>query len=224
MCDNSLLPQSQAAIRKLPPATITPPPHKPFTMPGQLFTNYFLEEGILTPTPGRNPCPTADFDSFRTQRSPLSRMPSTFTHQRGLHEQELIRPLFDLLGWADYLPSKAVTTTKTSPIICSSAMPNPKTLPPPNPSPIVTPTPWLSPRASASICLSTHRGKTSSPHGQILRYLATADINSDGRIRWGILTNGRIWRLYDRRALPPRQRLLRSRPSSSFPGRRRRFP
>ena len=46
------------------------------------------------------------------------------------------------------------------------------------------------------------RGKTSSPHGQILRYLATADINSDGRIRWGILTNGRVWRLYDRRALP----------------------
>ena len=46
------------------------------------------------------------------------------------------------------------------------------------------------------------RGPTTSPHAQLLRYLATADINSDGRIRWGILTNGRIWRLYDRRALP----------------------
>ena len=81
-------------------------------------------------------------------------------------------------------------------------MPNPKTLPPPNPPPNDTPKPWPSPRANASICLSTHATKTSSPHGQILRYLATADINSDGRIRWGILTNGRVWRLYDRRALP----------------------
>ena len=41
-----------------------------------------------------------------------------------------------------------------------------------------------------------------TPHGQILRYLSTADIVSNGRIRWGILTNGRVWRLYDHRARP----------------------
>ena len=41
-----------------------------------------------------------------------------------------------------------------------------------------------------------------TPHGQILRYLATAEIASDGNIRWGILTNGSIWRLYDQRARP----------------------
>ena len=40
------------------------------------------------------------------------------------------------------------------------------------------------------------------PHGQILRYLATAEIESEGRIRWGILTNGSVWRLYDYRARP----------------------
>ena len=42
----------------------------------------------------------------------------------------------------------------------------------------------------------------STPHGQMLRYLTTADIASEGRIRWGILTNGSVWRLYDRRARP----------------------
>ena len=53
------------------------------------------------------------------------------------------------------------------------------------------------------LALDAREGKqTGSPHGQLLRYLATADISSDGRIRWGILTNGRVWRLYDRRALP----------------------
>ena len=33
-------------------------------------------------------------------------------------------------------------------------------------------------------------------------YLTTADVASDGRIRFGILTNGSVWRLYDRRARP----------------------
>ena len=42
----------------------------------------------------------------------------------------------------------------------------------------------------------------STPHGQILRYLSTAETASDGRIRWGILTDGGVWRLYDHRARP----------------------
>ena len=46
------------------------------------------------------------------------------------------------------------------------------------------------------------RGQARTPHGQILRYLATADIASESAIRWGILTNGRTWRLYDYRARP----------------------
>ena len=42
-----------------------------------------------------------------------------------------------------------------------------------------------------------------TPHGQILRYLATAEIECEGRIRWGILTSGDVWRLYYSRARPP---------------------
>ena len=41
-----------------------------------------------------------------------------------------------------------------------------------------------------------------TPHGQILRYLSTAEVESDGGIRWGILTNGGVWRLYDHRSRP----------------------
>ena len=44
--------------------------------------------------------------------------------------------------------------------------------------------------------------RSRTPHGQILRYLSTADVESDSRIRWGILTNGGVWRLYDHRARP----------------------
>ncbi len=41
-----------------------------------------------------------------------------------------------------------------------------------------------------------------TPHGQILRYLSAADVESEGKIRWGILTNGVVWRLYDHRTRP----------------------
>jgi hypothetical protein len=35
-----------------------------------------------------------------------------------------------------------------------------------------------------------------APSTQMLRYLTRAEVASDGRIRWGVLTNGRHWRLY----------------------------
>jgi hypothetical protein len=34
------------------------------------------------------------------------------------------------------------------------------------------------------------------PSSQILRYLSRAETLSDRRVQWGILTNGRLWRLY----------------------------
>lgn len=39
-----------------------------------------------------------------------------------------------------------------------------------------------------------------TPSGQIIRYLTRADVQSDGKVLWGILTNGRHWRLYYQRA------------------------
>lgn len=38
------------------------------------------------------------------------------------------------------------------------------------------------------------------PSNQIIRYLTSADTQSDGRIQWGVLTNGRLWRIYYNRA------------------------
>ena len=39
-----------------------------------------------------------------------------------------------------------------------------------------------------------------TPSGQIIRYLTRADVQSDGHVLWGVLTNGRHWRLYYQRA------------------------
>jgi hypothetical protein len=39
-------------------------------------------------------------------------------------------------------------------------------------------------------------GAGETPSGQILRYLSRAETQSDRKVQWGILTNGRRWRLY----------------------------
>jgi Eco57I restriction-modification methylase len=39
-------------------------------------------------------------------------------------------------------------------------------------------------------------GADETPSGQILRYLSRAEVQSERKIQWGILTNGRHWRLY----------------------------
>ena len=43
-------------------------------------------------------------------------------------------------------------------------------------------------------------GEAGAPSTQIIRYLSTADVQSNGSVRFGILTNGKLWRLYDGRA------------------------
>ena len=77
-------------------------------MPGQLFTNYFLEEGILhTDAWQESLSQPADFDSFRAQALALIENAANFhTINEASTEQELIRPLFELLGWVDYLPQQ----------------------------------------------------------------------------------------------------------------------
>jgi hypothetical protein len=43
---------------------------------------------------------------------------------------------------------------------------------------------------------ATDRLGPGTPSNQILRYLSAADVASDRAVRWGVLTNGAIWRLY----------------------------
>ena len=178
-------------------------------MPGQLFTNYFLEEGILRTQAWQDSLSQpADFESFRAQTHALLKNAAAFhTINEAATEQELIRPLFDLLGWAHYLPQQGSDRNEDIPDHLLFADADAKARAAAKPGPNRYPD-ALAVSESKRLGLSLDdrdrddRGPTSSPHAQLLRYLAAADIASDGRIRWGILTNGRIWRLYDRRALP----------------------
>ena len=175
-------------------------------MPGQLFTNYFLEEGILHTAAWQDSLSQpADLDAFRAQARALLENAAAFhTLNEASTEMELIRPLFELLGWAYYLPQQGSDHNQDIPDHLLFAGAESKARAAAKPAPQRYPDALAVAESKRfGLPLDAREGKqTGSPHAQILRYLATADINSDGRIRWGILTNGRIWRLYDRRALP----------------------
>ncbi|MCY4081444.1 MAG: hypothetical protein OXF54_14465 [Caldilineaceae bacterium] len=178
-------------------------------MPGQLFTTYFLEEGIRRTDAWQEVLSEpSELESFRAQALALLENAASFhSINEASTEHELIRPLLELLGWTDYLPQQGSDSNEDIPDHLLFGDPASKTR--------AVNKPAAGRYVDALAVAESKRfgrpldahdkdehNKPGTPHAQILRYLATADINSDGRIRWGILTNGNIWRLYDRRARP----------------------
>ena len=175
-------------------------------MPGQLFTNYFLEEGILHTAAWRESLsqPT-DFDTFRAQTQVLiEKAASAHTINEAATEQDLIRPLLDLLGWIDYLPQQGSDHNADIPdhLLFGDAASKDRASAKPGPERYPEALAVAESKRFGLPLDARDHGQSSAPHAQILRYLTNAYINSDGRIRWGILTNGRVWRLYDRLARP----------------------
>ncbi len=178
-------------------------------MPSHLFTHYFLTDGIKATAEWQSsvadPEAFAAFgDGVRQRYDALSR--STDPNE-AVTEQELIRPILELLGWADYLPQQGTARKEDIPDHLLFADADSKQR-------AAARKAGDRFRYAAVVEESKRFGlplddrdkddkvQPGNPHGQILRYLSTADIESDSRIRWGILTNGRIWRLYDHRARP----------------------
>ncbi|MCY4114487.1 MAG: restriction endonuclease [Chloroflexi bacterium] len=200
-------------------------------MAGQLFTQYFLTDGIKS-TEDWN-ATFAHPDAFNRFRDGARCLLASFIHfqdpNEATTEQELIRPLLDLLGWADYLPQQGAARNEDIPDLLlfsdaeSKARAAARTHPddrfhdatvvaeskrfgrpldargdPESPAAAANQPAMLD--VPAERPASRRRGL--SPHGQILRYLSTADSATDGRLRWGVLTDGGVWRLYDQRARP----------------------
>ena len=179
-------------------------------MPGHLFADYFLNEGIRdTPEWKADAAMPEAFAAFRDEvRRRYDALSGSADPNEAVTEQELIRPVLELLGWDDYLPQQGAARNEDIPDL------------------LLFPDAGSKARAAARIRPEERfrdavvveeskrfglpldardadgRGRSRTPHGQILRYLSTADVESDSRIRWGILTNGGVWRLYDHRARP----------------------
>ena len=178
-------------------------------MTGQLFTHYFLTDGIKA-TPEWQA--SADPEAFAAFREAVLQRYETLSRSadpnEAATEQDLIRPILELLGWTDYLPQQGTAGKEDIPdhLLFADAGSKERA------------TAERNAGARARYAIVVEESKrfglslderdreadfhARSPHSQILRYLATAEIESESRVRWGILTNGRAWRLYDYRARP----------------------
>ena len=124
-------------------------------------------------------------------------------------EQELIRPVLEILGWRDYLPQQSVSGGEDVPdhLLFQDQAAKNRAAGESSASARFRHATVVQESKRHGLALDAREtsgnvrlGRT--PHGQILRYLSAADVESDGKIRWGILTNGVVWRLYDHRTRP----------------------
>ena len=179
-------------------------------MAGQLFTHYFLTEGIQATSDWQSLI--SQSDSFEAFRGRIRQRYEDLSHAEDPNEaqteQDLIRPVLDLLGWTDYLPQQATTGHEDIPdhLLFLDAASKERAAATSNAKDRFRYAAVVEESKRLGVPLDVHDKDgatgTGTPHGQLLRYLSTAEIESDGRIRWGILTNGRVWRLYDQLSRP----------------------
>ena len=185
-------------------------------MPGQLFTQYFLTDGIkTTPAWKRSEAEPGAFNAFQDEaRQRCDALNRAADPNEALTEQRLVRPLLEALGWPDYLPQQGLSPARPGSVARNEDIPDHLLFADAASRDRAAAHKASGERYREALVVqeskrfglpldardSGDRAQPGTPHGQILRYLETARIASDGRIRWGMLTNGRVWRLYDGRA------------------------
>ena len=179
-------------------------------MPGNLFTGYFLTDGIKATPEWRNSVTAVqEFEAFRDGvRQRYDALAHSQDPNEAVTEQELIRPVLELLGWVDYLPQQGTTRNEDIPdhLLFPDADSKERATARASAEERYRDATAVeeSKRFGLPLDARDHgdRHQSRTPHGQIIRYLSTAEAESESRIRWGILTNGGVWRLYDYRARP----------------------
>ncbi len=168
---------------------------------GGLFSSYFLDTGIAA-APAWAAINAAMVAAAAATLAPLI---ADFTGRAAPGEadteRDLIEPVLTLLGWADRVVQTAAGRSDVPDFLLfpnaaakAAAVQVGKTA--------------ERYRHGASIVeakawgVSLDRGSAASPapSTQMLRYLGTVEVQSAGNIRFGLLTNGRYWRLYDQKA------------------------
>ncbi len=179
-------------------------------MSGRLFTDYFLTDGIKDADEWRSS--VEDAEEFATFREGVSQRYEALCRfenpNEAVTEQELIRPVLQLLGWVDYLPQQGSAGKEDIPdhLLLADSESKDRATAERNPKHRFRHATVVQESKRFGLPLDKRQEdddvRVRTPHGQILRYLLTADIESEANIRWGVLTNGKVWRLYDHRARP----------------------
>ena len=171
------------------------------TNAGGLFSTYFLDIGIT----GMLAWTAVDAEAIAAASSSIEALIDDFTARavpgEADTERDLIEPVLTLLGWTDRVVQTAAgrsdvpdfllfpnAAAKTEAVRLARSAERYR-----YGATIVEAKAWGLP-------LDRGTDRSPAPSTQMLRYLGTVEVQSAGNIRFGILTNGRCWRLYDQKA------------------------
>ena len=178
-------------------------------MAGNLFTDYFLTDGIKATSEWQTSVAAAQFDTFRDGvRQRYDTLTYSQDPNEAVTEQELIRPVLELLGWTDYLPQQGASRNEDIPdlLLFPDVEAKERAIARDGAEERYRDAVVVEESKRFGLSLDARgqdgRRQATTPHAQIIRYLSTAEVESESRVRWGILTNGGVWRLYDYRARP----------------------
>ena len=179
-------------------------------MSGQLFTQYFLTDGIRHTPEWR--ASVEESHAFTAFAGAVAECFEAFSRydspNESVTEQDLIRPVLVLLGWVHTLPQQGAARNEDIPdhLLFADAESKARAASRGNSEERYRDALLIEESKRFGLPLDTRdatdKARSGTPHGQIRRYLSTADSITDGALRWGILTNGGVWRLYDTRARP----------------------
>lgn len=168
-------------------------------MQGSLFTRDFLEEGIAETTAWHS-LEQGEIDRLASEfRALFAAFPVKKQPNESQTEEDMIHPALRLLGWVDYLTQQNMAPKGRDDVPDLLLFPDAAAKARANEErktdakfrhglAVAESKKWLRPLDRG--------GSDGVPSTQMLRYLGRADVVSEGRIKWGILTNGRHWRLY----------------------------
>jgi hypothetical protein len=171
---------------------------------GGLFTQFFLSEGIGD-TPEWAVLDDAALDARAAElKASFDKFPIGGKPSEATTEHDLIFPIVKALGW-EYLPQVTVGEGKDrerpDALLFVSADAKAQANRKKNEADRYPFACVVQENKAWRIGLDrATAGEGSAPASQMLRYLRRADTFSEGAIRWGVLTNGRLWRLYSTRA------------------------
>lgn len=175
---------------------------------GSLFTRDFLIEGVRGSAAWTS---LADTEIAKVRNrltalfAPLGRLKNPTEPET---EKELIWPLLEAIGWADLSVQQNLSVQARDDVPDALLFPNAGAKA--KAAPLL---PWQ--RFQHGVCVveakrwnrvldreeARRKGEDGVPSTQMLRYLRRVDDVTNSSLRWGMLTNGRHWRLYFRGAL-----------------------
>lgn len=175
---------------------------------GRLFTRDFLIEGICETPPWKG----LDNSALQQIRDRLDTLFAGFNRIKNPTEaeteKELIWPALGAIGWTDISVQQNLSVKRRDDVPDALLFPDEAAKAKAMPL-----DPWQ--RFQHGVCIveakrwkraldrrdPKERASEGVPMSQMLRYLRRVDDVTDGHLRWGMLTNGRHWRLYFRGAL-----------------------